>query len=199
MTDLNDIPFDVFLSHSHNDAEVVGAIARDLEDKHNFKVWLDKWILIPGNPFRQEMAKGLDRAKTCAVIVGDGTPRGWFEEEIGKALNRQSQDKSFRVIPVILPGSDPKFVTDFLELRTWVKFKNNLEEKRPMHELVCGIKGTPPGREFDEIETVINIGADIEEKLKKIKKLHEENLIETSIKIEFQRVILNELLLDKRK
>lgn len=195
----NDTDFHVFLSHSHNDAEVVAVIARLLEDKHGFNVWLDKWILIPGVPFRQAMAKGLDKAKTCAVIVGNGTPKGWFEEEIGKALNRQAQDKSFRVIPVLLPGSDSKFITDFLELRTWVKFQSNIDEKRPMHELVCGIRGQPPGRLYDSDTSIVSMSGEIEEKLKAIKKLHDDDLIETSIKIEFQRIILNELFLDKRK
>lgn len=195
----SNITYNVFLSHSHNDAEPVGIIAGILEDAYNIKVWLDKWILVPGEPFRQAMAKGIDNAKTCAVIVGNGTPKGWFEEEIGKALNRQSQDKSFRVIPVLLPGSDSKFITDFLELRTWVKFKETIDEKRPMHELVCGINGVPPGRQYEKDEIPIVNGIEIEDKLKKIKKLHEDNLIEDSIKLEFQRIILNELLLEKKK
>ena len=166
MTTEPNITYNVFLSHSHRDADSVGTIARILEDNYNFKVWLDKWILIPGDPFRQAMAKGLDNAQTCAVIVGNGTPKGWFEEEIGKALNRQSQDKSFRVIPVLLPDSDSKFITDFLELRTWVKFKENIEEKRPLHELVCGINGVPPGRLYENNEIPNINGIEIEDKLK---------------------------------
>lgn len=193
------IEFDVFLSHSHNDADTVYTIARILEDDHKFKVWLDKWILIPGEPFRQAISKGLDEAKTCAVFVGNGTPKGWFEEEIGKALNKQTRDKSFRVIPVLLPGADPKFITDFLELRTWVNFHDEIHEKRPIHELVCGIKGEPPGRLYETSTSFSSVNSELRNKLKEINKLHEERLIETSIKIEFQRILLNEVFLEKRK
>ena len=116
------------------------------------KVWLDKWIIIPGEPFIQALSKGLDQAKTCVVIIGCNTPKGWFNEEIGKALNKQSREKSFRVIPLLLPNAKSEFVTDFLELRSWVKFLNNVDELRPFHELICGINGVSPGRKFTNIK-----------------------------------------------
>src|SRR5688500_15936785 len=106
--------YDTFLSHSHMDAEVVELIAGKLEDEYKLKVWLDKWILIPGEPFRQALSKGLDQANTCVIIIGSTTPKGWFEEEVGKALNKQTKDKSFRVIPLLLPFADTSFVNDFL-------------------------------------------------------------------------------------
>ena len=40
--------FDVFLSHSHSDADAVEMLAKRLEDTEGLKVWLDKWTLIPG-------------------------------------------------------------------------------------------------------------------------------------------------------
>lgn len=122
MTDLNPEKFHVFLSHSHQDAIWVKDLAERLEDECSFRVWLDIWILIPGNPWQQEMARGLEQAGCCAVCIGKTTPMGWFKEEIQKALNRQTTDPSFRVIPVLLPNADPINVNDFLELRTWVDF-----------------------------------------------------------------------------
>lgn len=75
-----------------------------------------------------------------------GTPTGWFREEIERALNRQTKDRLFRVIPLILPGTDPALVDSFLELRTWVDFSAGLENEDSFHLLVSGIKGIPPGR-----------------------------------------------------
>ena len=188
--------YDTFLSHSHADAEIVEQIARQLEDEHDLKVWLDKWILIPGEPFRQAMSKGIDQAKTCVVIIGSNTPKGWFEEEVSKALNKQTQDKSFRVIPMLLPGTDPYFVSDFLELRTWVKFITAIEEKRPFHELVCGIKGIPPGRLFSDPPKQEN-KSPLKEKLKEINDLFDESLIDESVKIEFQRMLIKDLIINR--
>ena len=189
--------YDTFLSHSHLDAEVVEHIARKLEDEHGLKVWLDKWILIPGELFRQALSKGLEEAKTCVIILGSTTPKGWFEEEVSKALNKQTKDKTFRVIPLLLPLSDSGYANDFLELRTWIKFKQEINELRAFHELVCGIKGVPPGRKYSEPSISI-INNELKDKLKQINELFDDNLIEESIKIEFQRTLIHEHIISRK-
>jgi hypothetical protein len=128
--------FDVFLSHSHEDSNIVEKLAAKLQDERHFRVWLDKWILVPGNDWQREMAQGLEKAKTCGVCISRNTPSGWFREEIARALNRQSKDPSFRVIPIILPNGDNKIVDDFLELRTWVDFKDGIDDGYSLHVLV---------------------------------------------------------------
>lgn len=40
--------FDVFLSHAHLDAEIVESLGSKLEDIEGLRVWLDKWVLVPG-------------------------------------------------------------------------------------------------------------------------------------------------------
>ncbi|MEM7086699.1 MAG: tetratricopeptide repeat protein [Bacteroidota bacterium] len=142
--------YDAFLSHSHDDAEQVEYLAAKLEDEAGLKIWLDEWELIPGEPFIQAMSKGLNEAKTCVVVVGSSTPEGWFQQEIGKALNIKASNPSFRVIPLLLPSAKDIFVNDFLELQTWVKFTKNLDAKRPFHKLVSGIQGKKPGRKHSE-------------------------------------------------
>src|SRR5262249_19239488 len=114
--------FDLFLSYSHRDAAWVEDLARRLEDENGLRVWLDKWILVPGAQWQQEIARGLDHARACAVCLGARAAKGWFKNEIGRALIRQANEPSFRVIPVLLPGSDPSVVDDFMELNTWVNF-----------------------------------------------------------------------------
>jgi len=140
--------FDVFLSHSHLDAVWVEDLARRLEDDAKLRVWLDKWILIPGEHWQQAMARGLDQAKCCAVCLGDKTPQGWFREEIERALNRQVKDNSFRVIPILLPKAKTVDVDNFLELRTWVDFRKGLQDIQAFHILVSGIRGLAPGRDL---------------------------------------------------
>lgn len=184
--------FDVFLSHAHVDAEVIEQLGVKLEDEMQIRVWLDKWILVPGDHWQQKIAKALADAKTCAVCVGLDTPRGWFKEEIERALNRQTKDSSFRVIPVILPGGDPNVVDEFLELRTWVDFKNGIEDKYTLHVLVSGIKGLPPGR--GPHQELADDPDPIREKLKRIRLLREEQLMDDDIALEGQRRLLDEIL-----
>jgi TIR domain len=137
--------FDVFLSHSHIDAEWVEKLAERLENEAGFRVWLDKWVLVAGYSWQQAMARGIDQTDCCAVCISDSTPSGWFNKEIERALNRQTKDPSFRVIPVLLPNAKTINVDDFLELNTWVDFRQP-DLSYAFHTLVCGIKGVPPGR-----------------------------------------------------
>ena len=137
--------YDVFLSHSHADAEYVERLAVQLGDKPGLKSWLDKWAVIPGGSFQQAIAKGLAEAKSCAVFLGAKTPAGWFEKEYEAALNRQAEDKNFRVIPVLLPGANPKSVNIFLALNDWVDFREEKDSDYAFHRLTSGIQGVAPG------------------------------------------------------
>jgi hypothetical protein len=190
--------FDVFLSHAHTEAEAVESLAANLEDEHAIKVWLDRWVLIPGEHWQQEMAKGLDQARTCAVCVGNNTPSGWFSEEIQRALNRQTKDKSFRVIPVILPEGNRDLVDNFLELRTWVDFRAGIQDVGALHLLLCGIKGIPPGRgPRTATHGANNIGS-LKSRLADLRDLRTQNLIDAEIALEYQRRILDEHMKKER-
>jgi hypothetical protein len=186
--------FDVFLSHAHADAEIVEHLGVKLTNKANLSVWLDKWVLVPGEHWQQAMAKGLDQAKTCAICISKNTPTGWFREEIERALNRQTKDPSFRVIPVILPDGDRAIVDNFLELRTWVDFKSGIDDGYALHVLLSGIFGKAPGRYVpDEREGEIALAL-LREKLLKIRSLREEKLIDDSVAVEYQRRVLDEIV-----
>jgi hypothetical protein len=186
--------FDVFLSHAHSDAEIVECLGAKLTDEAHLRVWLDKWILVPGEHWQQEMAKGLELAQTCAVCISQDTPKGWFREEIERALNRQVKDPSFRVIPVILPNGDRSVVDNFLELRTWVDFKAGIEDGYAIHVLTCGIRGQPPGR-YQVIDSASAVALEaMREKLKKIRSLREDQLIDDNVAHEYQRRVLDEII-----
>jgi len=185
--------FDVFLSHAHVDGKLVEELGVRLEDQANIRVWLDRWILVPGEHWQQEMAKGLEQAKTCAVCIGDATPRGWFREEIERALNLQTKKPEFRVIPVILPNGNPSVIDNFLELRTWVHFLEGPQDPRAFHLLVSGVRGTPPGR----IKTKVNYDPGmftVRETLARIRSLRQDHLIDDDIALEYQRRVLESLI-----
>ena len=38
--------------------------------KEGIQAWLDKWHLIPGNPWNPDIEKALGESETCAVFVG---------------------------------------------------------------------------------------------------------------------------------
>jgi hypothetical protein len=185
--------FDVFLSYCHDDGFCVEELARQIDDC-GLKVWLDKWVLIPGGKWQQEIAHGLKNANSCAVCLGEQNPSGWFREEIERAMNRQTKDASFRVIPILLPGARNINVDNFLELRTWIDFRSGIDDKRAFHYLISGIRGQPPGRNKE-------CGNDSDEILKKFKKglmqlkqLHNEELIDDANLSEYRCRILDKFV-----
>ncbi len=138
--------FDVFLSHNGKDKPAVEILAHKLEAK-GFKVWLDKWNLIPGNPWEEEIEEALDQCQTFAVFVGPSGIGPWENEEMRSALEDRVQDRNRRVIPVLLPGApDNKNLKlpRFLRRTTWVDFRPGLDNEDCLYRLECGIKGVAP-------------------------------------------------------
>jgi len=183
--------FDVFLSYSHTYVEWVEGLAARLEDEGDLRVWLDRWVLVPGQTWQREMADGLYKARACAVCIGAKTPTGWFEQEIQRALNRQAREESFRVIPVLLPDADTINVNDFLELRTWVDFRVESNRDYAFYLLTCGINGVAPGRWLPKQTVTGKPVNGIERKLGILRRLKQGQLIDDEISLEYQRKLLD--------
>ncbi len=190
-------PFDVFLSYSHAEAAWVEGLARRLEDERGFSVWLDRWVLVPGRSWQQEMARGLDQARTCAVCIGSDTPAGWFRPEIERSLDIQTRNPEFRVIPVLLPDASADSIPEFLTLKTWADFRNGQNEEYAFHVLVQGIRGEPVGRWEAAANPQNNQTLAIyEQKLRELQRLRE-LVTHDEVVIEIERRILNQWLEDR--
>jgi hypothetical protein len=139
---------DVFLSHCSRDKPAVEDLAVRLLDA-GLIPWLDKWNLVPGEPWQPEIEKALTGCDACAVFIGKDPLGPWHHEEMRAAIARQvtERERRLRVIPVLLPGaakSDPERLPPFLARNTWVEFRESLDDPEAFHRLVCGIKGVPP-------------------------------------------------------
>src|SRR5437016_169626 len=116
---------DVFLSHHTQDKPAVEALARKLSAQ-GLSVWLDKWNLIPGNPWQETIEQALQTCKTCAIFIGPKGQGPWQHEEMRMAIDRRVMHKDVRIIPVLLPGSERPQRSDlpaFLTRTTWVEFQ----------------------------------------------------------------------------
>src|SRR5262245_54368280 len=97
--------YDVFLSHHSGDKPLVESIAARLIDEQGLRPFLDKWHLIPGEPWQEALEEALDQSGTCAVFLGPSGLGPWENEEVRAALAERVRYKSFRVR---LPGAEPK-------------------------------------------------------------------------------------------
>ncbi len=141
--------YDVFLSHNSEDKPAVETLAARLEDEEGLRPFLDKWHLIPGEPWQEELEKAINESATCAVFLGPSGLGSWENEEMRDALDQRVRNKSFRVLPVLLPEADPKddiTLPRFLRRLVWVDFRNGLDDNEAFRRLIAGIQGEPPGR-----------------------------------------------------
>src|SRR3712207_2643892 len=90
---------DVFLSYSTADHVAVETVARAL-NASGLRVFLDRWYLVPGQPWPQELERLVGGCRAVAVFLGHGGLGPWQQRERDLALDRQGRDPTFGVIPV---------------------------------------------------------------------------------------------------
>lgn len=131
--------YDVFLSHNNADIAAVERIAVRLREA-GLRPFLDKWHLVPGQPFIPAIEKALEDSQTVAAFFGPAGLSAWRDEEKQLALVHSAQQRDKRVIPVLLPGASKRDIEGFLSLRTWV----DLEEDDGFTRFVAGVTGQAP-------------------------------------------------------
>lgn len=140
----------VFLSHNSADKPAVETLAFRLRAvaENDIEPWLDKWNLIPGDPWQKELENEIGTCAVAAVFVGPHGFGSWHHEEMRTLISRRVEDRtgSFRVIPVLLPGAErgarsslPKFLVN----TTWVEFHHTLDDDEAFQRLVRSIRGKP--------------------------------------------------------
>jgi WD40 repeat protein/energy-coupling factor transporter ATP-binding protein EcfA2 len=134
--------YDVFLSHNSREKPAVEVLAHRLIDEAGLQPFLDKWHLVPGEPWQEAIEEALEQSDTVAVFVGPSGTSPWHNEEMRAALDNAVRTRDeYRVIPVLLPGATEASVARFLARRTWVDFRSGLDDVEAFQRLVAGIKG----------------------------------------------------------
>lgn len=137
--------YDVFLSYNFHDRARVEDIARNLQSR-GLRVFLDRWYLVPGQPWPQVLERTLACCRAVAIVLGPSGMGRWQQRERDLALDRQAHDPAFPVIPVLLPGADPAL--GLLSLNTWVDLRTGGLDVLAV--LAAAVRGEPPGPEFRE-------------------------------------------------
>lgn len=134
--------YDVFLSHNSQDKPLVAQLAGRLVAEAKVRPFLDEWHLFPGEEWLPKLEAALRDCATVAVFFGPTGNGPWHEVEMQVALMRAVREKQeFRLIPVVLPEADAGAIPDFLQLRTWVDFRDGIASEIAFKRLVAGIRG----------------------------------------------------------
>ena len=91
--------YDVFLSHNSKNKPSVEEIGRKLQETYSLKCWLDKWNLVPGEPWQEALLDALDDCQTVAVFVGPNIISPWENEEMRSA---KPSDLTILTLPRVL-------------------------------------------------------------------------------------------------
>ena len=107
-----DQQYDVFISYNSIDQALVTALASQLKNKQ-LHVFLDRWHLIPGQPWPERLRNVLSSCSAVAVCIGPGEMDPWQLREMYFALERQNREPGFSGYSAVIAGSQS--IAGFLE------------------------------------------------------------------------------------
>ena len=100
--------FDVFLSHSHKDKEIVSALAERLRSD-GLRVWYDDWEVRPGDSIPARIEEGLERSRVLVLCMSaNAFGSDWAQLEAGTFRFRDPLNRERRFIPVRLDDAPIK-------------------------------------------------------------------------------------------
>ena len=129
--------YDILLSYSISDFEHVERIASYLSDI-GIAVWFDKWFLVPGQNWQSEIKKAIESSYTIGVFISSSYS-GWQHEELIHTLQEQGQEKSIRVIPILLPGVTLDYMPSSMQHLPFIDFRNDILDPNQLISLITTI------------------------------------------------------------
>jgi WD40 repeat protein len=122
---MSDRRFDVFFGYNSKDREAVMSVFKALRRrKRQLKIFLDQEFLGPGDVWQPVLEEVLLSCRAAVVFLGPNGAGRWQSFEIQVAIDRQTRDQNFLLIPVLLPGVEaPEALSaryTFLDLRAGI-------------------------------------------------------------------------------
>jgi hypothetical protein len=144
--------YDAFLSHNSKDKNFIEQVAQKLQEDYKIKIWLDKWNIIPGRDFQEEIEKGIFSSRSCVIFLGDNDAGKWQFEEIKLAIVNRIEQKDLKIVPVLLPDIDfpdkQSKLPAFLRGLRWIKL-HGIDDKDGFELIYCGIMDILPSHNIN--------------------------------------------------
>lgn len=108
------------------------------------EVFFDRWNLIPGTHWVQELANAIDDCAAAVLIVSpEAYESGWIKDEYEKLKSRSNDGSDFAIIPVIHSGVEAEL--PFIGNIQWVDFREPHDYRAAFERLLCGLERRAPG------------------------------------------------------
>jgi GTPase SAR1 family protein/uncharacterized CHY-type Zn-finger protein len=118
--------YDVFLSHSSKDKPVVCELANKLK-ADGLRVWLDEWIIKPGDPISLKIQQGIEESRILVMCMSPNFFKSeWTKIEHHSLLFRDPTNKNRRFIPLLISNCKPP---DMIAQFAHIDWRGKSEEK----------------------------------------------------------------------
>ncbi len=133
----------VFISHSSRDKEAARHINQVLKQR-GYITWFDDSDARSGKLISKQLEAGLQASSCVLFVCGNEEPDRWFEKEIELSLLFNNDNQGFSLIPVLLPGVNPKRLKPSLYITSYTQFHENLEEPEAWQKITKAINDAHP-------------------------------------------------------
>ncbi|HEX8266419.1 MAG TPA: tetratricopeptide repeat protein [Pyrinomonadaceae bacterium] len=132
--------YDVFLSHSSKDKDIVRALGERLESD-GVKVWFDEWAILPGDMIGLKIEQGLVESRVLVLAMSrNAFASDWVTLERHTAIFRDPTNIGRRFIPLLLEDCE---INDFLKQFSYVDWRTK-DEKQYQRLLKAVLSQTNP-------------------------------------------------------
>jgi len=103
-----------FICHNSKDKETARILASSLVEQ-GIDVWLDEWALAPGDSIVGGIEEGVSACDLFVLLWStNAEASAWVGTELRAAIRRRVDDRSLRVVPVMLDDTPlPALVADY--------------------------------------------------------------------------------------
>ena len=132
---------DLFLSYNSRDNAAVQQVHTLLEVR-GVSVFRDRESLDLGLVSVEQLEQAIGRVRGVVVFLGPNGLGRWQQRERDLALHRQTNEPTFPVIPVLLPGSKAGDYSGFLLLNTCADLRGGLNDPDTLDAIVRAVRDT---------------------------------------------------------
>lgn len=132
--------YDVFISHSISDTDFARALAERLR-AYGLRPYHPLEDLLPGADVRESLEEALEASTCIAILIGEEGSGPWEDGFTKDALERRTHVGGTTVIPVLLPRAEAKEIPKFLRTRSFVQFKDGIDDDGAFRRFISGIRG----------------------------------------------------------
>ena len=134
-------PVDLFLSYNSRDRAAVQQV-RTLLGARGVSVFYDRESLGLGLNWFEPLERALGQVRGVVVFLGPNGLGRWQRREMALALDRQTREATFPVIPVLLPESQAGDYSGFLLLNTYADLRGGLNDPDTLDAIMRAVRGT---------------------------------------------------------